>query len=230
MYKGFLSFVHFNASIEIKIASSDNLLLFIQLNVRFIIKTHYFLLCRSHKKLCVGIGVTIEKAAPSCLPEAVQLWQVCYWLLPLRASKKGRNRQRRRAREGEHVLLVTGGHCSAESSPGKSSHWRVCNGWAVISPGNRVHLTHTQRYHQPRGIKRENQAAVQEEKRDWSPRTFLPGLFFPGVVFSITGTCRRKASVQGQNNSLWIWAKKTPEVQTSTWREAYSDMEESLAG
>ena len=102
--------------------------------------------CSRQKNLCVGFGVITEKAPPTCLPSS-QCWTLTIVLLTAERGSGGRNsweqRERRLGLSGYKRGFGHRDHCFAGASQGTGGYSNIYKGRAVISPGDRVHLSVT---------------------------------------------------------------------------------------
>lgn len=152
---------------------------------------------------CVwDFSVIWEKADTSDLKPA-QHWQVSFWLSQLKERGAGRN-----------FLLVTEILVlrSFFFSQGKIRHWEVHNGWAVISPGDRVHLSCTSpaanwafTAQQPKAKRPScNFHRDYKKKRQRIPRVCCQEYFYSQCFFWWP-TWEKKTSAQRTDVCLLIW-------------------------
>lgn len=90
---------------------------------------------------------------PVCLGANAESWQLCYWLLRegKRRKKQPREEEEEETAERERGLGLSGSkrgfshrdHCFAQASQGTGGYSNIYKGRAVISPGDRVHLSVT---------------------------------------------------------------------------------------
>lgn len=167
---------------------------------------------------------------PVCLGANAESWQLCYWLLRegKRRKKQPREEEEEETAERERGLGLSGSkrgfshrdHCFAQASQGTGGYSNIYKGRAVISPGDRVHLSvttspHTQSppacWHLLRSKK--NKSAALWLKRGGtnvteSLRLFFAGLFLPGaffLFFLLWLTWERQTGAGGQMTVFGCW-------------------------